>query len=155
MNRRDFAKSISAAVAAPLIPAQSLFASALPSGTYKLGAMLARAHNSCSPAMLARHLKLDAQAASALYNSYLTDGIIAPAGRFGISRAINPLAPHLAPAPPTPASNTPTTNAAPKPDLTNLALDRDQEQPPAETDTCADSFPPKNESPSSPLKDHG
>ncbi len=137
MNRRDFAKSISAAMAAPLIPAQALLASTAPSGTYKLGAMLARAHNSCSPAMLARHLKLDANAASALYNTYLTDGIIGPAGRFGISRAMNPLAPHLAPRAISSTSPAPVLNqpqSAPKLAKRVLAPDESAIKAPPEDD---------------------
>ena len=64
---------------------------AVPAGTYAWAQLIARAQNRCSPAMLARQLRLEPQAAQQLFADMLRDGVLrAPTGA-GVAQATQPI----------------------------------------------------------------
>jgi len=105
MNRRQFTASLAALAATPALPlaarAAAPAATALPPGSYLFAELIARAQNTCSPALLAKHLRLDAATARQLFGQLVTDGVIKAPSAAGIAQATRPLpAPtaHIAPA---------------------------------------------------------
>ena len=110
MKRRSFLKSLAALGASPLIPSLPGLASvtpaaaSLPAGTLQWAETIARAHKSCSLAMLQRHLRLDAGTASLVKNQLIEKGIIsANANAYGLHSAAKPLwdGAHIMPTNPT------------------------------------------------------
>tara|TARA_R110002094_G_scaffold60570_4_gene71218 strand:- start:639 stop:1142 length:504 start_codon:yes stop_codon:yes gene_type:complete len=96
MNRREFTTSMAALAAAPALPlpaAAPRTAAQIPTGTYAWGQLIARAQNTCNPAMLARHLRLDADVAHALFDTMLRDGVLRAPDIAGLARAAQPLDP--------------------------------------------------------------
>ena len=92
MKRRTFTLGLTALTAAPAVP---LGAAAAPGTTtaaqhFTLAKLLARAHNHCTPDMLARHLKVSKDMAQTVHNMLINRGIITPPVA-GASMAVNPL----------------------------------------------------------------
>lgn len=96
MNRRSFTASLAALFAAPALPAVASLAPATAvtqttATQYATAKLLVRAHNSCSPAMLQRLMRVESAIAREL-NALLFDrGVISAAGAQGSSIALNPL----------------------------------------------------------------
>ena len=94
MNRREFNTSLAAVAAAPFLPLPAAAASrpaALPAGTYAWAKLIARAQNKCSPAMLARHLRIAPDAAGQVFNELLHDGVLRAPGVTGSAQASQPI----------------------------------------------------------------
>ena len=96
MNRREFTASLAALVATPALPFSPASAAgaapvAVPSGAYAWGQLIARAQNGCSPAVLARHLRLSTAAADQLFSDMVADGVLRAPSAAGIARAVNPI----------------------------------------------------------------
>jgi len=92
MKRRDFNKSLAAALAAPLMPVKALAAApaaAAPAspGLYSWSVAIARTHGKCSAPMLARMLHIDAVSADCLFKSMIGNNVIGPANAVGLSVA--------------------------------------------------------------------
>lgn len=86
MNRRFFLSALSAIAAAPALPAMAVPVSSKQMVTAKI---IARAHNRCTPGMLARHLKVSPEVAGRVQAQLLRQGVItAPVS--GVSLATNP-----------------------------------------------------------------
>jgi hypothetical protein len=97
MNRRQFTASLAALAATPILPfgaitpAAAAPVAAFPPGAYAWAPLVARAQNKCSPATLAQHLHLDANAATQLFNTMVRDGVLRAPGAVGIAQAANPI----------------------------------------------------------------
>ncbi len=97
MNRREFTTSIAALAATPALPfgaftpATAAPAAALPPGAYAWAQLIARAQNKCSPATLARHLHVDINTATQLFDTMVRDGVLRAPGAVGIAQATNPI----------------------------------------------------------------
>jgi len=96
MNRREFTASLAALAATPALPMVISAAAApqsatVPAGTYAWAQLIARAQNRCSPAMLARHLRLPTDAATALFNEMVRDGVLRAPGIAGVAQAAQPI----------------------------------------------------------------
>lgn len=95
MNRREFTASLAALAAAPLLPLQALAAgqapTVVPTGAYAWAQLIARAQNTCSPDMLTRQLHVAPDAAQAMFNDMLRDGVLRTPGATGIARAVKPI----------------------------------------------------------------
>lgn len=96
MNRREFTASLAAAAALPVIPLAGPAPAAVPTavvppGAYAWAQLIARAQNRCSPAMLARHLHLSADAAGILFEQMVRDGVLRAPTAAGVARAATPL----------------------------------------------------------------
>lgn len=92
MNRRHFTLGLGALFGVPKVP---LGAVAVPfSGVahhMKLASMISRAHNTCSPSFLMRHLKVDATIAGQLQRELIARNIITAPAANGISHAVQPM----------------------------------------------------------------
>ena len=94
MNRREFTTSLAALATTPALPfpmAAPRAAAQFPPGAYAWGRLIARAQNNCSPATLARHLQLGNDAAHALFNRMLADGVLQAPNIAGVARAAQPI----------------------------------------------------------------
>ncbi len=96
MNRREFTASLGAAAALPFVPARAVAMApaaspALPSTAYAWAHLIARAQPSVSPAMLARHLRLDGSVARHLFDQLIRDGILKTPTALGTASAVRPL----------------------------------------------------------------
>lgn len=92
MKRRSFTFGLAALAAAPTLPLATA-SSAAPGITaqqFSLAKLLARAHNHCTPEMLARHMKLTPDAARNVQAVLLRNGVITPPVA-GVSMATNPM----------------------------------------------------------------
>lgn len=91
MKRRDFAKLLGAGFGAALVPLQvSPVQAAFSSDTVWRAKLLAQSHNRCSPQMLMRHLKINADAARNLQNLLWRRGIVTASDAAGVARAVAP-----------------------------------------------------------------
>ncbi|MEM7439357.1 MAG: hypothetical protein AAF393_07150 [Pseudomonadota bacterium] len=96
MKRRTFLQAASAAVATPALPIAANAApvvAAAPAAAaqpYIWAEFVARVHNSASPAMFQRLLKLDEATANGVYRELLRDKVITAPDAFGISKAARP-----------------------------------------------------------------
>lgn len=95
MNRREFTASLAALAAAPAIPVAAApvatAKAALPPGAYLWAELIARAQNTCSPAMIAKHLRISTTAAEGLFNQMVQDGVLRAPGLTGAAQAAKPL----------------------------------------------------------------
>jgi len=100
MDRRNFLKSIGASALLPAIPIPAGALAATPATiaipfsqhTYQWAEMIVRAHNKCNLGLLQRSLRIDANAASALKETLIKNGIVsAQANAYGIHAATKPL----------------------------------------------------------------
>ncbi|MFK7834617.1 MAG: hypothetical protein AB8B60_00220 [Sulfitobacter sp.] len=96
MNRRQFNLSLAAGAAAFSAPlgvtaAVAPQTASVPAGTYAWAQLIARTQNRCSPAMLMRHLRLSPDAATALFNEMIRDGVLRAPGAAGMARAVQPI----------------------------------------------------------------
>ena len=91
MKRRTFTTGLAALTAAPALPLASTTVSQATSAQMATAKMLARAHNRCSPAMLARLMRIDAGLATELHLTLFRQGVITAAGADGTSMAIIPI----------------------------------------------------------------
>lgn len=96
MNRRHFTALLASLPVTYSLPSGLSAATAsqsasVPAGTYAWAQLIARAQNRCSPAMLARHLRLDATAAQQLFDEMLRDGVLRAPSVTGIARAAQPI----------------------------------------------------------------
>lgn len=91
-----------AALPLPAIGAAARAApAAIPPTAYAWAHLIVRAQNKASPATLARHLRLGPDAASALFDRLVADGVLRAPGAAGIARAVSPI--DISAKPPTPA----------------------------------------------------
>lgn len=100
MNRREFTASLAGAMALPLVPLPARAAAAapaLPPTAYAWAHLIARAQPSVSAASLARHLRLDAPVARALFGQLVTDGVVGAPTALGTAQALKPLPAPTAP----------------------------------------------------------
>lgn len=101
MNRRSFTASLAALIAAPALPAVASVAPSTAAPTaashFATAKLLARAHNTCSPAMLQRLLRVDSAMAHELNRLLIERGVISSASLRGASMAIDPLNTHCVP----------------------------------------------------------
>lgn len=96
MNRREFTTSLAAIAATPALPLSVGAATAaqpaiVPAGTYAWAQLIARAQNRCSPAMLARQLRLTEGAAEKLFSEMIRDGVLRTPGSAGVAQAARPI----------------------------------------------------------------
>lgn len=95
MNRREFTASLAALTALPALPVGASAiappAAAVPPGAYAWAQLIARAQNRCSPAMLARHLRLGPDAAQALFQQMVRDGVLRAPTLGGLAQAAQPI----------------------------------------------------------------
>jgi hypothetical protein len=96
MNRRQFTATLAALPVTNLLPLPLTAATvpqsvSVPAGTYAWAQLIARAQNRCSPAMLARHLRLDPATAGQLFHELIRDGVLRMAGPAGIAKAVQPM----------------------------------------------------------------
>jgi len=91
MNRREFTASLAAMAAAPAIPAAATAHSAAPTAAkyFTNAKLIAQAHNSCSPEMLSRLMRLDMGTAQSLQSMLFEKGVITHAN--GLAMATNPM----------------------------------------------------------------
>ncbi|NNK16509.1 MAG: hypothetical protein HKP51_06360 [Sulfitobacter sp.] len=104
MNRRQFTATLAALPVTNLLPLPLTAASApqsvsVPAGTYAWARLIARAQNRCTPAMLARHLRLDPATAGQLFDEMIRDGVLRVPGPAGIAKAVQPMNPTGRPMP--------------------------------------------------------
>ena len=107
MDRRDFGKSVAAALAAAAMPASALAlgkagaaataGAATPPNLYTWAQMIARVQGRCSPDMLAQALHINEGHARSLVGLLTRNGVVGPVNALGISTAMDPLGPKLAP----------------------------------------------------------
>lgn len=100
MKRRSFLSGLGAVAALPVIPAPAMASApaAISAAAYEYfdwAKMIVRAHNRCSPDMLQRLLKLDANLARQVQSALLKEGVISAPSVAGISHALDPLHPEL------------------------------------------------------------
>ena len=98
MNRREFTASLGALAGAAALPAAAVQAAVLPAATpvvphaaYSWAHLIARARGTVSPALLARQLSLTPDAAQAVFNALVRDGVVRAAGTAGAAQAVTPL----------------------------------------------------------------
>lgn len=95
MNRREFTASLAGAAALPFVPLPAHAAAAaraLPPTAYAWAHLIARAQPQVSAAYLARHLRLEAPVARALFGQLVADGVVGAPTALGAAQAVNPLA---------------------------------------------------------------
>ena len=96
MNRRQFTLTLATLPATSALP-NGLTAAvapktvAAPAGTYAWAQLIARAQNRCSPAMLARQLRLSPEVAQQLFAEMLRDGVLRPPTAAGVAQATQPI----------------------------------------------------------------
>lgn len=99
MNRRDFAKSLGALMAAPALPFKALMAAPAvaavpvsPPNLYTWSAAIARTHGKVSTDMLSHMLHVDATEAASLFEKLIRNNVVGPVNAlgFGQARAIVP-----------------------------------------------------------------
>ncbi|MEL7099261.1 MAG: hypothetical protein AAGM84_10575 [Pseudomonadota bacterium] len=92
MNRREFTASLVGAAALPFVPLPARAAPpALPATAYAWAHLIARAQPQVSAAYLARHLRLEAPVARALFGQLVADGVVGAPSALGAARAVKPL----------------------------------------------------------------
>jgi hypothetical protein len=97
MNRREFTASLAALAVTPALPLGTISSAAaapvitFPPGSYAWAELIARAQNKCSPALLARHLKLDATTAEKLFETMIHDGVLRTPSLAGVAQATDPI----------------------------------------------------------------
>ena len=95
MNRRQFTASLGAACASTVLPLPALCAAAapaaLPPATYTWAHLIARARGTVSPDLLARQLRITPQAAEAVFQSLVRDGVIRAPTAAGVASAVKPM----------------------------------------------------------------
>ena len=99
MKRRAFTFGLAALAAAPGLPlsaATAAPATGITTQQFALAKLLARAHNHCTPDMLARHVRVSPEIAAQLQNMLLNQGVITPPIG-GASMATSPLNTHCVP----------------------------------------------------------
>jgi len=137
MNRREFTASLVGAAALPFVPLPARVAPvALPPTAYAWAHLIARAQPQVSAAYLARHLRLDAPVARALFGQLVADGVVGAPSALGVARAAQPL--------PTPAGSSlrSSLEALVKDHAPRLELEnREEESPDASPDEPVQSRP--------------
>lgn len=91
MNRRFFTFGLGALLGAPKISIAAPAAPSIASAHMKLATMLSRAHDSCSPEFLMRHLKVDRAMAARVQQALIQSNVITAPSASGVSYAVNPM----------------------------------------------------------------
>lgn len=90
MKRRDFNKSLAAALVAPVMPAKALAAAPaaaapMSPGLYSWSVAIARAQGKCSAGMLSRMLHIDPTRADCLFKAMIGNNIVGQTNALGVS----------------------------------------------------------------------
>ncbi|MDU8927374.1 hypothetical protein RXV86_08265 [Alisedimentitalea sp. MJ-SS2] len=96
MNRRQFNTRLTALGLAPLVPSVASSSAVGPlspaaSAQYPWALQYTRVHGSCSPARLAKALKVKPEIAGQLFARLQANGIVSAPGFTGIARTVNPI----------------------------------------------------------------
>jgi hypothetical protein len=92
MNRRFFTFGLGALLGVPKVPMASITTGAPVAAAHlKLATMLSRAHDSCSPEFLMRHLKVDKAVATQVQRALIQTKVITAPSASGVSYAVNPM----------------------------------------------------------------
>ena len=98
MNRRQFTQRLAAVAATPMLPTGIASAATVAPVTttasagqpYIWASLIARIHDKASVQMFKRQLSLTDDAATQVYNSLMSDGVISAPNAQGVSHAMNP-----------------------------------------------------------------
>ena len=91
MNRRFFTFGLGALLGAPKVSIAAPAAPTVAGAHLKLATMLSRAHDSCSPEFLMRHLKVDRAMAARVQQALIQSNVITAPSASGVSYAVNPM----------------------------------------------------------------
>ena len=91
MNRRFFTFGLGALLGAPKVSMAMPAAPSVAGAHLKLATMLSRAHDSCSPEFLMRHLKVDRAMAARVQQALIQTNVITAPSASGVSYAVNPM----------------------------------------------------------------
>lgn len=125
MNRREFTRNLAAAAALPALPAKALGLPAaaapvaLSQHPYNWAAFIARVHDTASPRMFQRYLRVSDDMSHQICSVLQSQGVITAPNAAGISRAMSPFSRNPSHIGMTKSAFEPTPNQ-PKPDSPSI-----------------------------------